>query len=298
MRVGLIAPPWVAVPPPAYGGTEVVIDNLARGLHERGHDVRLFTVGESTCPVPRDYLYPKAVGTADGSVEEAAHVLAAYDEIGDINDIDLIHDHTVLGPLLAAPLAPRHPPIVTTFHGEFTAANRRIFARIATGARIVAISHAQAAAAPEVPIAAVIHHGIDLDVYQQGDGAGGYLLFLGRMSPTKGVHLAVRMARQSGQRLILAAKMREPAEWTYYEQCVRPLLGGDDDLWIEPTLSQRLDMLRGATALLNPICWPEPFGLVMIEALAPAHRYSPSPAARPRRSSTTPPATSATTSTT
>ena len=267
MRIGLIAPPWVPVPPIGYGGTEVVVDNLARGLQTLGHDVRLFTVSDSSCPVPRNYLYPTPPPAMGTSVEEAAHVLAAYEAFA---DLDLIHDHTVLGPLLASHTNRRTPPIVSTHHGAFTAENLRIFAEIATHAALVAISHDQASSATDMPIAAVIHHGIDLDVYQPGAGDGGYLLFMGRMSPDKGVDRALRVAHASGRRLLLATKMREAAERDYFDREVSPLLGPDDDLLTEPPLARRLEMLQGAFALLNPIMWPEPFGLVMAEALATA----------------------------
>ncbi|HEU4422014.1 MAG TPA: glycosyltransferase, partial [Pilimelia sp.] len=112
MRIGLIAPPWIPVPPPAYGGLEAVVDNLARGLAARGHEVRLFTVGESSCPVTRRHLYRGAVAPIGDVVHELAHVLAGYDAL---TDVDIIHDHTVAGPLLAA--AHRSaPPVVTTIH--------------------------------------------------------------------------------------------------------------------------------------------------------------------------------------
>ena len=111
MRIGLIAPPWLPVPPPGYGGTEVVIDNLARGLQSLGHDVRLFTVGDSTCPVPREFLYPMEVTPMDADIPEAAHVLAAYDALA---DVDIIHDHTILGALVAGRRGIRQPPVVTT----------------------------------------------------------------------------------------------------------------------------------------------------------------------------------------
>src|ERR1019366_5706857 len=94
MRIGLIAPPWLPVPPPAYGGTEVGVDNLARGWQALGHEGVLFTVGESTCPVPRQYLYPSAVKPIGTGVKEAAHVLAAYEAL---SGMDVIHDHSVLG---------------------------------------------------------------------------------------------------------------------------------------------------------------------------------------------------------
>lgn len=265
MRIGLIAPPWVPVPPTGYGGTEEVVDNLARGLAERGHQVRLFTVGESTCPVPRRWYYDAAPKPMGAAVQEAAHVLAAYDAL---TDVDVIHDHTVLGPLLAARAGHRRPiPCLCTHHGPFSAEMRLIFGEIARRVAVVAISNDQRSRAGGVPVAAVIHHGIDLRIYQPGPG-GRYLLFLGRMAPEKGVDIAVRVAHASGWPLTLAVKMREPAERDYFERTVRPLLGPDDQLVVEPQLEQKLWLLRHAAALLNPISWPEPFGLVMAEALA------------------------------
>ena len=203
----------------------------------------------------------------DADIPEAAHVLAAYDALA---DVDIIHDHTVLGPLVAGRRGIRQPPVVTTNHGLFTSQTRRIFAEVARHASIVAISHSQALASGGIPIAAVIHHGIDLEVYQPGPGDGGYLLFVGRMCADKGVHLAVRIARRAGQRLVIVAKMREPAERAYFEQRVRPLLEPGDEMPAELPLESRLELMRGAAALLNPITWREPFGLVMVEALASA----------------------------
>jgi len=265
MRIGLIAPPWIPVPPPAYGGTEAVVDNLARGLTALGHDVRLFTVGESTCAVPRASLFPHPIAHMGAGEPEAAHVLAGYEELA---DADLIHDHTTLGPLLAAGSRMALPPVVTTTHGAFTATRLRTFARIAETASIVAISHAQRRSARDIPISAVIHHGIDLDTYADGPGGGGYLLFVGRMSEDKGVHRAVRIAHRAGLPLVIATKIREPEEHRYYEERVLPLLAPDDPRPIEAPLAQRVELMRHADALLNPISWPEPFGLVMAESLA------------------------------
>ena len=265
MRIGLIAPPWLPVPPPSYGGTEVVVDNLARGLQDLGHDVRLFTVGESTCPVHRDYLYPAGVVPIGTSIEEAAHVLAAYEALA---DVDIIHDHTVLGPLLAARSRAVGPPVVTTHHGPFTPENRRIYADIARHVPVVAISRSQAHQAVGVPIAAVIYHGIDLDVFTPGAGNGGHLVFVGRMSRVKGVHRAVRIAHEAGWPIVVAVTIRDRAEQDYFRQEVEPLLLASDALMLDAPLKARLDALRGAAALINPITWPEPFGLVMAEALA------------------------------
>lgn len=265
MRIGIIAPPWVTVPPGGYGGTESVIDNLARGLSARGVDVRLFTVGTSTCPVPRHYLYDDAIRPMNTSVSEAAHVLAGYDAL---DDVDLIHDHTVLGPLLASRLGATRVPVVTTVHGAFDERMRRIAAESARHAAVVAISRSHARAAVGVPISAVLPHGVDLDAHHAGSGAGEHLMFVGRMSPDKGVHRAVRVARAAGRRLVIASRLREPEEHEYYETCVRPLLGPEDEGPIEMAVGPRLRLLADAAALVNPIRWPEPFGLVMAESLA------------------------------
>jgi glycosyltransferase involved in cell wall biosynthesis len=263
----MIAPPWIPVPPPAYGGTEMVIDNLARGLTALGHDVRLFTVGQSTCPVPRRWLYPAAVEPIGADVPEAAHVLAAYEALA---DVDVIHDHTILGPLLAGRRKIPRPPVVTTVHDPFTPQRRRIYANAARYAAIVAVSHAQARSAGGIPIAAVIHHGIDLDAYRPGPGSGGYLLFVGRMCADKGVHHAVRTARRAGWQLIIVSVIRDASEQAYFDQQVRPLLAAGEDMPADPPLATRIELMRGAAALVNPVTWPEPFGLVMAEALAAA----------------------------
>ena len=267
MRIGLIAPPWIPVPPPAYGGTEEVIDNLARGLTALGHDVRLFTVGESICPVPRRWLYRSPAEPMGDRFREAAHVLAAYQALA---DTDIIHDHTERGPLLAVRRGIARPPVVTTIHGPVTPRNRRVLAEVARHASIVAISRSHARSFGGIPVVAVIHHGIDLDVYAPGPGDGGYLLFVGRMSADKGAHRAVRVARKAGWPLVITAKTREPAECAYFDQQVRPLLGRGDLVLAEQPLAARVDLMRHAAALLNPITWPEPFGLVMAQALATA----------------------------
>ena len=263
MRIGLIAPPWIPVPPPSYGGTEVVVDNLARGLTALGHDVRLFTVGDSTCPVTRLHYFAHPAEPMNETSAEVTHLVAAYPALA---DVDVIHDHTLAGPLLAS-VHPPGPALVVTHHGAFTPDLRRVFSVSARRAAVVAISACQAGAAGDVPIAAVIHHGIDTDVYRQGPG-GGDLLFIGRMSPDKGADRALRVAHRAGRRLVIVTKMRTADERAYFDDQVRPLLCRSDELLVEPALADRLELLRQAQALLNPIAWPEPFGLVMAEALA------------------------------
>lgn len=263
MRIGLIAPPFLAVPPPTYGGTELVIDVLARGLQEAGHEVRLFTVGESTCPVPRAWWYDRAVQPIGLGAPEATQVTAAYAEFA---DVDVVHDHTLLGPLVFGGRG--GPPVVTTCHTPFTADLVPVYAEIARRVSVVAISRSQRVSAPTIPISRVVHHGLDLRQYPPGAGAGGYLLFLARMSPDKGPHRAIRIARAAGRRLVIVSKMREPDEVAFFASEVEPLLGPGVEFIGEVDSAERVRLLQEATALLNPIQWPEPFGLNMIEALA------------------------------
>ncbi len=265
LRVGLIAPPWVAVPPPVYGGTELVVDELARGLEVAGHDVTLFATGDSTCPVETRWVFPHALGTSDAPLDELGQVQAAYAELA---DCDVIHDHTLLGPIWAATEAVA-PPVVATVHGLLVPPAARLYESAARrGVSVVAISHHQARTAPAVPVVRVIHHGIDVGAVPVGTGEGGYLLFLGRMHPDKGVHGAIEVARRAGRRLVIAAKMWSPEERRYFADVVRPLLGDGVEYVGEVGGADKHRLLGGAIALVNPIRWPEPFGLVMIEALA------------------------------
>lgn len=265
LRIGLIAPPWVPVPPTEYGGTELVVDQLARGLQAAGHDVVLFTTGDATCPVTRHHLHPRALGTDANLRGELPHAIAAH---AALVDVDVIHDHTVVGPLWSLALGGGHPPVVTTAHGPMDHLLRPWYATIGGHVDVVAISRNQRDSAPDVSFAGVIHHGIDVDAMPVGRGDGGYALFLGRMSPDKGVHRAIDVARAVGVPLRIAAKLREPDEQAYFEAVVQPLLGPGVVYLGEVGAAEKRRLLGGAVALVNPIRWPEPFGLVMIEALA------------------------------
>jgi len=264
MRIAIVAPPWLPVPPPAYGGTENLLDAFARGLKQAGHQVLLCTTGDSTCPVEKTFVFEKAIGVGSGSsVDEIRHVTQAYTKF---EDVDIVHDHTLVGPLHSASFP--HVPVVTTNHGPFNADLIDLYRTVSDRVGVIAISHHQASTARDVSIAAVIHHGVNLDDFPVGPGGGGYALFLGRMHPGKAPHVAARIARAAGMPLRIAAKMREPEERAYFEAMVRPLLGGDVTYIDEVDRAAKLELLGNAECLLNPIAWPEPFGMVMIEALA------------------------------
>jgi glycosyltransferase involved in cell wall biosynthesis len=265
MRIGLIAPPWLPVPPGAYGGIEAMVDILARGLSAEGHDVVLAAPAGSSCPVSLVDGMAPAVENPDligNAIVELRHVATAYEAL---SDVDVIHDHTVIGPFYR-----RRPPgraVVTTNHGPFTSDLSDVYRQL-DDVSIIAISKHQASTAEGVRIRKVIHHGLDVDAIPLGSGDGGYICFLGRMCPDKGPVEAALIARLAGIPLKIAAKMRETAEREYFDACLAPLLCSDVEYVGELAAEDKYALLGGAMALVNPIQWPEPFGLVMVEALA------------------------------
>ena len=264
MRVGLLAPPWVPVPPPAYGGTEEVVDELARGLVSRGHEVVLFATGDSTCPVQRLWVFDSPPEEMNAAMPECRHVQAAYDAL---TACDVIHDHTTLGPIWAHARGVS-TPIVVTVHNPFTDVSRPVYREVSSFAALVAISSSHRESAADIPIRAVVRHGIDPSRLATGEGTGGYALFLGRFAPEKGAAAAIRIARAAQMPLVIAAKMRTPEEQAYFQSEIEPMLGPDVNFVGEVPRCRRDDLLRNAVALVNPISWREPFGLVMIEAMA------------------------------
>jgi glycosyltransferase involved in cell wall biosynthesis len=268
MRIGMIAPPWTPIPPTLYGGIELVVDQLCRGLADAGHDVRLFATGDSTCPVPTEWVLAEAEGHRIGmAVPEIRHVIAAYEAL---KDCDVIHDHTVMGPFYAERY--RSLPVATTIHGPFNEELSALYRATADRVPLICISHAQRRVAPEIPVARVIHHGVEATDFPvgdgRGDGDGPFVLFLGRMADDKGAHRAIDVARKAGMRILLAAKMREPWEVRYFTEEVEPLLGSDAAYLGEVSHARKLELLAAATALVFPIRWNEPFGMVMLEAMA------------------------------
>ena len=264
MRIGIIAPPWAPVPPPLYGGIEQAIDGLARGFQAAGHEVLLFTTGDSTSEVPKKWLLKLSEGWRMGyTVPELRHVMAAYEAL---TDFDVIHDHSVLGPVYAE----RFPglPVVTTIHGPFNEELTDIYARMADRVPIIAISDAQRAVVPDLKIARVIHHGVDASAFPVGKGDGGYCLYLGRMNADKGAQRAVEAARKAGVPLVMAGKCREPWEHQFFDQEIKPHLSEDITYAGEVPHEQKVELLGKARCLLFPIRWNEPFGLVMLESMA------------------------------
>jgi glycosyltransferase involved in cell wall biosynthesis len=268
MRIALVAPGWFPVPPSGYGGIELVVALLADGLAERGHDVTLFAAAGSEtkanlAPQPWDPPPPRDLGNP---WLDAAHALAAYLEIDD--SYDVVHDHAgVMGPACAAMMRGRLP-VVHTLHGPWTEATRRLYSVVNRHVDLVAISDAQAAENPDVSYAGTVYNGVDLASYPYHPQKDGSLVYIGRATPDKAPAEAIRIARRADRPLKMVVKRSEPAELAYFEREVEPLLGCDVDLFENVSHDEKVDLLGRAHAMIFPIRWPEPFGLVMVEAMA------------------------------
>ena len=247
-------------PASAYGGTEAVIATLAKGLKSRGVEVTLFAHPDSAAPVRLRSATPPREGTHMGDLMSELSWAASADEA--LAECDVVHHHSFAGVVCSS----RTDGLVMTNHGPFEPHMDALLRRVARDAAVVAISNSHAEDAT-VPVT-VIHHGVEVEQFPYGDGSGGYLLFLGRLDPSKGAHRAIEVARRAGQPLIIAAKIREPHERRYFHDEIEPRLGDGITYIREPRRNPTLRLLAGATALVNPIQWKEPFGMVMLEAQA------------------------------
>jgi glycosyltransferase involved in cell wall biosynthesis len=267
MRVAILSPAWFPVPPAGYGGIEWVVSLLADGLVDAGHDVTLFASGGSRTKAALSFAFEEApsdrIGTTDA---ELRHALACYERAA---QFDVVNDHS--GPLGAALGGAVETPVLHTVHGPLTAEAGRLYgslARVAPRVGLVSVSDNQRKPCPDLPWVATCHNALDLDLYPVHKERGEYLLFLGRMSPDKGCHRAVEVARRAGLPLKIAGKMREPPEREYFETYVAPHLGDGIEYLGETSHGKKVALLQNARATLFPIEWEEPFGLVMIESMA------------------------------
>jgi glycosyltransferase involved in cell wall biosynthesis len=266
VRIALIAPPWYRVPPSGYGGIEWVVALLADGLTDRGHDVTLFappgSETEAELVSPLAEVPPQEV--IGDPWYEAAHAVPAYDRA---DEFDLLHDHT--GPVGASIGAMSEAPTVHTLHGPFTEQAHMLYSRVARRHWFVAISERQRSMGPpNLRWAGVVYNGIPMDRYPLRADKGDYLFFLGRADEEKAPHLAIQAARKAGRRLVLCVTTKNEREQTYWAEMVEPILGDDVEVHGECDQEQKTRLLAGAAALLFPIQWAEPFGLVMTEAMA------------------------------
>jgi len=265
MRIALVAPPFISVPPITYGGTELFVAHLAEGLQARGHDVVVYANGDSRVGCDVRWLYrhsewPVADQVA-AQLKNADHTAWAVQDAS--RSADLIHLNDIVGIPLTRFI---DLPTVLTLHHPYEPVLSALYARYPE-VRYVAISAAQARKEPMSRVV-VAHHGLAIEEYLFNETKDDYLLFLGRMAPCKGPHLAIEVARAAGLPLKLAGEV-QPVFRDYWEQSVLPFIDGDKIQYVgEADKSVKNRLLAGARALLFPIQWDEPFGLVMIEAMA------------------------------
>jgi glycosyltransferase involved in cell wall biosynthesis len=263
----MVAPPWFDVPPRGYGGTEAVVASLVDGLVARGHEVTLVASGVTGTKAQRQitvYERPPVELLGVSVMPEvivAAEAARAFDDI----PVDLVHDHTLVGPLLAGG---RSVPTITTMHGPVSGENLDYFERIGDRVGIVAISEAQRLSAPGLNFIGTVYNAIDVPSFPFVAQKDDYLLWVGRFSPDKGPDLAIEAARRFGRRIVLAGKLNEKPEREYFDSVVRPLLGPDAEYVGEADALLKRELFSRAACLLFPITWDEPFGMVMVEAMA------------------------------
>ncbi|MET7971319.1 glycosyltransferase family 4 protein [Micromonospora sp. NPDC005305] len=272
LRIAMLVPPWYEVPPPGYGGVEQVVAGLVDALVDRGHDVTLFGAGAETGTQARleATVGEPQIERLGEFLPEVAHVARANRMI-EAGGFDVVHDHTVVGPLTAER---RSVPTVATVHGSPIDEYGDVLRSLSSGVRLVAISDAQRRLAPALPWYGTVHNGMVLDGLNDrptgsaAGRAGGPVLWLARFSAEKAPELAIEACRAAGLPLVLAGKCVEPFEQEYFRTVVERMLGPDVELILNPDRAATARLLLSARCLIMPIQWEEPFGMVVIEAMA------------------------------
>ena len=267
LRIAQLAPLYESVPPKLYGGTERIIAYLAEELARRGHQVTLFASGDSTARVPIEAGSPQALRLNGlDHLGPMLHLPMLSDVYQNAERFDVIHSHV---DCLSFPLA-RHVqvPTVSTLHGRLDLGELQPIYRSYRDMPVISISNDQRRPLPEMNWVRTVYHGLPRNLLNFSPGSGNYLAFLGRICPEKGPDLAIEIARRSGVPLKLAAKV-DRLDRAYFDTVIKPMLSTPGIEFIgEINETEKQQFLGDALALLFPIDWPEPFGLVMIEALA------------------------------
>lgn len=275
MKIAIVAPPWIRIPPEKYGGIEVLISLLADGLVDRGHQVTLFTVGVSKTKAEKRAYYVGEMRPYLDSPPASflnvtlTHTLAAYLEVSR-GGYDIVHDHTWKEGLLCGTFA--KTPVLHTLHGPFDEENRAFYSLIKEfpGMYYASISDYQRKGLPDLNYVGTVYNSVDLSKYPFREEKENYLFWIGRFNDEKAPHLAVEVAKKLGKRIVLAGKVDEKAEREYFAQYIEPHLGpqvefvGEVGQWSD----DKMELLSRGQAYVYPIQWDEPFGITMIEAMA------------------------------
>jgi glycosyltransferase involved in cell wall biosynthesis len=272
LHIAVLAPPWIPIPPPGYGGIEFVVALLCNALVAHGHDVELFCAPGSSSRAKvhplLDQPHPESIERALFEGDHDGRALRAIDAAGGGGQpFDVIHDNSGY---VALAMADRvQTPMVHTVHGPFDHDTNPYYAVNGRNGAVVCISKAQARMAPDPDIVdAVVHNPIDVDNWPVGYEKQDYLLWLGRFAPEKGAHRAIRVAKAVGRPLVLAGPV-QPGQERFFGGEVQPHIDGETIVYVgEVGGARKQRLFADAYAFLMPIRWPEPFGMVMVEAMA------------------------------
>jgi glycosyltransferase involved in cell wall biosynthesis len=262
----MVIPPWYEIPPAGYGGLERVCASLIDGLVDLGHHVTLFGAGTRTGT--------KARFVSTDPQLKSKRLLEAMPELVHITQVnemlarepfDIVHDHSTIGPVTAAS---RRIPTVVTVHNPPVGEWAQYLSKMDRTVSLIAISHAQRRVAPELNWYSTIHHGIEVPGQVKTMPSSGPVLWLGRFAADKGPDLAIEAARKADLPLVLAGKCNQQDEWDYLDEVIKPMLGDDVELVLNGDRERTESLLYDARAMILPIRWEEPFGMVLIEAMS------------------------------
>ncbi|HVD48144.1 MAG TPA: glycosyltransferase family 4 protein [Candidatus Limnocylindria bacterium] len=268
----MIVSPWYPVPPVGYGGIELMAYNLARELQLRGHQVCVVGQQGSKGPFEVAAVAPESwseqLGTRDQVSRESLFLYRAY-QLVRRRAFDVVHDHSGFTGILLAATSGLQTPVVATLHGDLTEAEGDFLAAVDRRVHLVAISRSQQAQVASVSWRRVVYNAVDPSEYNpvsRHDEKDDYLIQLARITPSKGQHLAIELARRLGLRLVLAGKVDNDAT-AYFESEIKPHLG-DKVTWHENVVgAEKARLLSRAKAMVFPIQWEEPFGIAMVESM-------------------------------
>jgi glycosyltransferase involved in cell wall biosynthesis len=269
LRIALVAPAWYPLPPKGYGGTELVVYLLHTELRKMGHDVTVFGAqgSEGDVTMLADAAWSQDLGGQAEAARQATYLARVYAAMAG-RRFDVIHDHTGFEGLLLAIQSGLAPVVVHTIHGELTEPMVTFYKEVAARARLCAISLSQAASAPDIKLAGIVHNAVEMPTAPPSVAHERYLIEVARITPDKGQHLAIQVAQRAGRKLILAGKVERSGEGLqYFEEQVEPFLSPTVEYYpnVAGTLKARL--ISRAAAGIFPLQWAEPFGLAMVECM-------------------------------
>ena len=269
LRIAQVAPAWYPLPPRGYGGTELVVHLLYSELRRMGHEVTVFGAegSEGDVTMLADAAWSHDLGGVAEAARQATYLARVYAAMAG-RRFDVIHDHTGFEGLLLAIQSGLAPVVVHTIHGELTEPMRAFYKEVADRARLCAISLSQAASAPDIKLAGIVHNAVELPTAPPGVAHERYLIEVARITPDKGQHLAIQVAQRAGRKLILAGKVERSGEGLqYFEEQVEPYLSPTVEYYPNVAGAQKARLISRAAAGIFPLQWAEPFGLAMVECM-------------------------------